>query len=79
MAAKAAMANLLAEIFSPHDPIFQLNDNNAINDVYFVTFWLAVATIFLALAFMESRKWRGNRGDSRNDGDWSDSSRRRVS
>jgi hypothetical protein len=26
-----------------------MNFNNAINDAYFVTFWLAVATIFLAL------------------------------
>jgi hypothetical protein len=26
-----------------------VNFNNAINDAYFVTFWLAVATIFLSL------------------------------
>ena len=49
VAAKAAMGKLLAEIFNPHGPIFQMNFNNAINDAYFVTFWLAVATIFLAL------------------------------
>ncbi len=48
-AAKAAVGKLLAQIFDPQGPIFQLNFNSALNDAYFVTFWLAVATIFLAL------------------------------
>jgi hypothetical protein len=43
------MGQLLAQIFNPHGPIFQLNYNNALNDAYFVTFLLAVATIFLLL------------------------------
>ena len=49
VAAKAAMGQLLVQIFNPHGPIFQVNFNNALNDAYFVTFWLAVATIFLSL------------------------------
>ena len=49
LATKVAMGKLLAQIFDPHGPIFQMNFNNALNDAYLVTFWLAVATIFLAL------------------------------
>lgn len=40
-AAKAAMGKLTGELFP-------LNFVHALNDAYFVTFWLAVATIFLA-------------------------------
>lgn len=47
-AAKAAMGQLIGQIFDPHGPIFQHNFNAGLNDAYLVTFWLAVATIFLA-------------------------------
>ncbi|HEU0001349.1 MAG TPA: DHA2 family efflux MFS transporter permease subunit [Ktedonobacteraceae bacterium] len=48
-AQKAAMGQLIGTIFNPHGPIFQLNFIAAINDAYWLTFWLSVAT--LALAF----------------------------
>lgn len=47
-AQKAAMGQLVGKIFDPHGPIFQLNFITAINDAYWLTFWLSVATLLLA-------------------------------
>jgi hypothetical protein len=46
------MGKLLTQIFDPQGRIFQMIFNSALNDAYLVTFWLAVATIFLTLTLL---------------------------
>lgn len=47
-AQKAAMGQLIGNIFNPHSPIFQVNFITALNDAYWLTFWLSIATLLLA-------------------------------
>ncbi len=42
------MGQLIGAIFNPHGPIFQFNFITAINDAYWLTFWLSIATLLLA-------------------------------
>jgi hypothetical protein len=69
LATKATMGKLLAQIFDPHGPIFQMNFNNALNDAYFVTFWLAVTTILLALTLPGRPKVEKSPGNAPEDCD----------
>lgn len=47
-AQKAAMGQLIGKIFDPRGPIFQVNFITAINDAYWLTFWLSITTLLLA-------------------------------
>jgi len=48
VAAKAAMGQVLGEIFNPNGLIFRTDFLQGINDAYRVTFWLSIATMLLA-------------------------------
>ena len=56
VAPKAAMGQLLKQIFDAHGSIFQQHFVTSLNDAYLVTFWLAVATIFLAFTLPGRQK-----------------------
>lgn len=47
-APKAAMGQLMGQIFDPNGPIFRTHFLQGLNDAYLVTFWLSIATILLA-------------------------------
>jgi DHA2 family multidrug resistance protein len=47
-ASKAALGQVLGEVFNPNGPIFRTHLLQGINDAYLVTFWLSFATLLLA-------------------------------
>ncbi|MEO7020303.1 MAG: DHA2 family efflux MFS transporter permease subunit [Ktedonobacteraceae bacterium] len=61
---KAAMGQVLGEIFNPNGPIFRVHFLQGLNDAYLVTFWLSIATMILAFTLPGRPKTRRPSYDS---------------